>query len=416
MLLKKSNFHAKDIYSKWKQAIEQATSSVFVVSPYVDSTVKTLILSTKSNQAISRRIYTRIDSETIFDKPYQLKALIDCHKADIEVFQIDELHAKILIVDKARISIGSQNFTKRGRKNKETSFISDEDFSNTEFLKNVDLWLKNAKKIELAYLEELYKKLKKFIPKIDKLRKEHEVEFEKIIGQFEKKHIEQMKKILEEQRNKSLIKFASGYAYLTKNYTNNGLTLLADEHTDLTLWKSDSYDLIDLARLSWYPMIIAETGKLIFVRLGSTRITFYATGVKYNKFIKIQERYYFPKIIFNQDLSDKCNLEVQLDYMNYNIKENPLKIRRKQTIKFFFDGNKCEFLSSEYSDDENKVILEDYFFHAENLENFLKTYFKAVELKGYENNIVLYFKSGYRFKLYTIEFLGNPFIVCETTR
>jgi len=64
-------------------------------------------------------------------------------------------------------------------------------------------------------------------------------------------------------------------------------TLETDYERDLTRWIATSDDgksrTISLRRLREYPIILAETGRMNFVRLGRTRITYVASKVTFNQ-------------------------------------------------------------------------------------------------------------------------------------
>jgi hypothetical protein len=409
-MIRTNNFYARDIYNRWKESINKASKSICIISPYIDQTANNLLKSPEIKPNISRKIYTRIDSDTIFEKPYQIKALIDCIYEGVEIYQIEDLHAKVLIIDNKKISVGSQNFTSKGRQNKETSYISDEDFSQSKFLKIIDTWINDANKIDLAYLLKLQSALKKFIPIIKSLRNEHEIEFDKIKNQYDKKRLELLKQKLEEQRRISLIKFASEYIYISKKFITNIWTLKADEGYNLTLWKSDTVDLTKLNWLSWYPMMLVETGKLIFVRLASTRISFYLTKVAFGRMIKIGNTYYDLNITFPQEISERANLIFM--FINYEMNEKYEYRKNEQQVKFFFDGEKCEYMESTYTDESHKKRIESYFSSKKTKNEFLKGYFKSIYLEGFGPPVDRYFEKS-RYKLYIIQHLENPILVCE---
>ena len=113
---------------------QKAKKSIIVISPYVDNTVKHLLSSKHISYNVEKRIVTRVDADTIFDKPYQVRALINSYNIGIEIFHLDSLHSKLLIIDEKEIYLGSQNFTYSGKINKETSVIPSIDFSHTKFM------------------------------------------------------------------------------------------------------------------------------------------------------------------------------------------------------------------------------------------------------------------------------------------
>jgi len=409
-MINQKDFYAKDVYPKWKKLVLMASESIDIISPYVDGTVTHLLTSPKVNTLLKRRIYTRIDSETMFDKPYQIKALLICMEMGVEIYSIEELHAKILLIDDIKLSVGSQNFTSRGRKNKEATFMSTSSFINSEFLKTVIDWKVKATKVEKSYLEELNKGLSKFIPKVNSLRKKHQEEFELIQSKHAKERLRILKMKLEEQKEKSLIQFASKEIYLRKRFLNLW-TLKADDGYNLTIWKSTEVSITKLDWLHWYPLLNASTGKFIYVRLAATRISFYTTAVTFIKEIKLGSKTYSLRIELPQDEVDQCN--IKFVFINKVFDEHYKRIEEESSVRFYFNGEFCELLGVDFfSEEDAKIINSELVEHPELMTNFIQEKFTSVQIEGFNNSITDYL-DGLVYKLYIIQYLHNPILVIE---
>ena len=136
--IKIENFYAKDIYPIWKKHISKAEKSITVFSPYVDRAVNSLLRPIKTN--ISKTIITRVDGTSFFEKNHHLNTLKRSIESGTTVKHLDELHAKILLIDDKYICLGSQNFTSRGRENKEASFASTQSFKGSDILDTILIW------------------------------------------------------------------------------------------------------------------------------------------------------------------------------------------------------------------------------------------------------------------------------------
>lgn len=268
-------FFAKDIYPKWVKYIKKANSSVVIFSPYVDNALKDLISNTDIKKLTELKIISRVDSSTIFDKPYQVRSLVNCLKTGAEIYHLEDLHAKILLIDRKFIVIGSQNFTYAGKKNKETSVTPPFTFEGSIFLNIIENWILKASKIDSEYLNKLEIFSKKYRPKIEKIKAEHASEFEQIT----KNHIDHKKRELEieikKQQDNSLLKFAYETVYITKknfsNYNwqshqfNDITTFVADKNVNLLFGKNKDGELIKLNWLSYCPMINIENSEIALV-------------------------------------------------------------------------------------------------------------------------------------------------------
>ena len=410
--VKTQDFFAKDIYPKWYKYVTLAQKSITVISPYVDNTVKMLLTNSKINYGVKICIITRIDPDTIFDKPYQIRSLINCMKNDIAVFHLDELHAKLLIIDDKYISVGSQNFTSRGKKNKETTMISKHSFEDSKFLEQINEWKIISDEIELDYLSELEKGLKKFRPKIIKFRALHKTEFEKLSDTFNKRKKIALLRELEKQRQNSALRFAAENVFLSmttveSNY-NYITTLLADSHCNLQHWKDkNEVDSINsLTRLKYYPMINIENSALAFGRLASTRISSFLKEFHF-PFEEIKGNYIKIGVKCPKKNTSKINIEFKFDL--YDEEWNIINAK----LSYYFDGSSCKRIKEVYDNTEIESIIRKLFLKNKKLEKrFLKQYFRGADLATIGLPIDE-FLEGSRYKLYIIQYLTNPILVCE---
>lgn len=406
-VLNYEDFKAKDIYSIWLQSCKEAAKSICVISPYVDNTVKNLLTSKKIGFFITKSIYTRVDSDTIFERPYQIRALINSKKNGIRIYHIKDLHAKALIIDNRYISIGSQNFTSAGRKNKETSMMSTLNFSSSEYLKSINSWIENAEEIDIEYLLTLESKLKKFRPLIDKLRDEHELVFNQIEAfESNRKQQEFIRNILI-LKSQTKNSFASENIYLTKTHIDNWetsqTTFLVDSGRDLTKWKVNGVDRnASLVRLEYYPCVNTSNNSIAYLRLTKTRVSFYLTGIDFGWY-EINSKSYKLSIKCPQVNTTDVNFQIVLKLMNCE----------RNVLDFYFDGAEFNFVKGQFYDKSNEEELLNYFISNDDEKNkLLKKCFRGVNLEKIARPITNYF-DGFYYKFFIVDYKDNPIIIAQ---
>lgn len=401
------DFKAKDIYSTWLQSCKEAENSICVISPYVDNTVKNLLTSKKIGFLITKSIYTRVDSDTIFEKPYQIRALINCIKNGIRIYHIKDLHAKALIIDKRYISLGSQNFTSAGRTNKETSMMSTLNFTSSLYMDTINSWMENAGEIDIEYLLTLESKLKKFRPLIDELRDEHEVVFNQIETFERNRKQQELIKNIRILKSQTKTSFASENIYLTKthieNWRTSQTTFLVDQGRDLSKWKLHGAEgTTSLVRLEYYPCVNTSNNSIAYLRLTKTRISFFTRDIKFGRY-KINNKSYILSVKCPQENTIEVNFQIVLKIFNYG----------ENLLDFYFDGSEFKFIKGQFYDKLCEEELLDYLIsNDEEKHKLIKYCFRRVNLETIAQPITNYF-DGWYYRFYIVEFKENPIIVAE---
>jgi len=311
------------------------------------------------------------------------------------------------MIDETYISLGSQNFTSRGRKNKETSLMSNWDFTSTKYLNTIKEWMDNAEEVDIEYLLKLESKLKKFRPQIKKIRAEHKVVFEELTqAEIEKKRQEFLRNILL-LKSQSRTAFASEFIYLTKTYIDNWenpiTTYLADSGRDLRNWKvKGKEDSAFLVRLNYYPCVNTENNSIAFLRLTKTRISFYLTRISLGYFYVEDVRYH---LTINCPQKNTTEINFQVILFNWRTGES--------TLEYYFDGSKFNFISGKFSNESDKKHLSKYVIKNKEVSNkLIKRCFKGHNMETLGISITKYF-SGWWYKLFIVDYLGNAVIVAE---
>lgn len=401
-------YYAENVYPYWQKLTRKAKHSIIVFSPYVTNTVKDLLVSKHILGFVEKRIVTRVDADTIFDKPYQIRALINCSKTGIEILHLDALHAKLLIIDEKEIYLGSQNFTERGKENKETSVIPGIDFSESEFMDTIKSWLNESKLVDLEYLHLLEKGLKAFRRKRKSLEEAHSQKFDELTSSYESSKINKLLGRLREIERRSRIKFASKFAYINRttlwDSPKDQETFLADSNSDLTRWvNEDGAEIPVLKRLWYYPMLHVKNSAIAFVRLGKSRISFHLTKHHNWGYFKINEVSY--KIGIECPQEDTNLINIKFYFRTWYEVEN--------CLSYFFDGDTFNYVDASFQDAGEELFFKKHFLsNEEKRSEFFANCLKAWPIAGSGEPIVD-FLSSWWYKLYIIEYNSHPILVAE---
>ena len=116
-----SEFYLRSIDRRWKKEIAFAEEAVIFLSPYLTSNTANLVL--QNADARFTRVYTVFSFQNFASGGSSIKTLRQLQNKGLQLFHLERLHAKVLIVDKKFASVGSQNLTFGGTRNKEASVV-----------------------------------------------------------------------------------------------------------------------------------------------------------------------------------------------------------------------------------------------------------------------------------------------------
>jgi phosphatidylserine/phosphatidylglycerophosphate/cardiolipin synthase-like enzyme len=100
---------------------------LIILSPYLTSKTAEGIL--RESQVAECEVYTIFSVHNFISGASSLKTLKCLHERECQLYHLPRLHAKIIISPGRFATIGSQNLTRNGVKNKEASVIT---FDNNE--------------------------------------------------------------------------------------------------------------------------------------------------------------------------------------------------------------------------------------------------------------------------------------------
>tara|TARA_R110000744_G_scaffold135782_1_gene245375 strand:- start:2333 stop:3517 length:1185 start_codon:yes stop_codon:yes gene_type:complete len=329
--------------------IEQAKSSIWIFTPYLDFTLNKLL--SKSLNDIEIVIITSLEGENPFLRGSQLKALKELISNGVVIKNLSGLHAKILLVDNNYISLGSQNFTSRGRKNKEAGFQSNTSFLESDILQNLNDWHDQANIVNAELIDTLIEYVKVNEDELAELKKRLEEDLESIINKFTNE--ESNFTITESEHYNTIFRYAQSDVIVYKKLSGiykNYFSFKVDAPNDLSQWikigTKGEEEKVSLPAYFYFPSLNSKTMQMAFLRVHITTITYMKSEFHMNfwsgfdikgkrftvdfKFLKTKCKEANIKITLSSGLIGKVNL-----YYLFNAIEFKL-------VKSKFSNNVCE--------------------------------------------------------------------------
>src|SRR5262249_46796529 len=100
-------------------------------------------------------VYTRFSAGDFLSGASSLDALRRLHDLGVRLYAVPRLHAKMLIVPGAFASVGSQNLTAQGRRNREATAVFTGREAVAAIAREADRWIRVAEEITADRIEEM---------------------------------------------------------------------------------------------------------------------------------------------------------------------------------------------------------------------------------------------------------------------
>ena len=277
--------------------IKQAEKSIWIFTPYLDFTINKLLRNSKDEIEIV--IITSLDGDSLFQRGYQLEALKELITHGIVVRNLRGLHAKVLLVDDDLISLGSQNFTSRGRKNKEVGFQSNVSFFGSDILKILKDWYSKSQFVNAELIDSLLQYVKDNQDELSSIKTKFEEDVKAIIN--ESSINQEAFTITKSVNYNSTIRFPQGEAILTKKLSgvyNNYYSFFAGDNNNLLEWiktnANGKKEIFEFPDYYYFPALNLKNMEMAFLRLHKTKITYMKSGFQIKPEINLimQERFF----------------------------------------------------------------------------------------------------------------------------
>lgn len=113
--------YIKNIAHRWRKEMSRVTEKTYILSPYITSSTADSVLAHLDESACLPEIYTIFSAELFASKASSLRTLKKMVHQGCSLYHLPNLHAKIVLIPETFASIGSQNLTLAGTRNKEAS-------------------------------------------------------------------------------------------------------------------------------------------------------------------------------------------------------------------------------------------------------------------------------------------------------
>lgn len=268
----------KNISKRWKKEIELA-EEVIILSPYV--TEPTAITVTKNTVGNKCKLFTLFSAELFVNQSSSVKTLIKLKKSGVNVYALKDLHAKVVFVSEKFASIGSQNLTHNGTKNKEATVIVKDKNKLVEIENSINEWIKDSYEITLEMLEEMKIAVKPFLNKY------------KVILEEAKKIDNEIETLIDEYGYDRKIKNLNDVIALKKqsyNYISCEIKRNSNKRGKYSLFPQSESDINVFYEkkhvIGWvlesgyrYICLHKNTGKIGWAKIVEGRITYFGSGV-----------------------------------------------------------------------------------------------------------------------------------------
>jgi len=406
------SFLAHDVYSRWKRLISAAKESITIYTPFFDQLLLSLLKSNKKLFHDNTIIVTDFNADSVLDMPRQLMTIKKLLSTGISVLHLPGLHAKVLLTDDKHVSVGSQNFTGRGRRNKEASSVPALSLEGSRFIETLISWRQHAEDVEEELVDLLLSKISSHHKRHMKLHEDWALDFEEMRRTCDRAKQQAEKLRLAKLERQSRIRLADGAVFACVQEIPSAyggyMSLKADANRDMTNWVfKRSRKPYSLNRLSMYPVLFMDTLRMGFARIAKTRITYIRNNVKWRN-----------RSFVVSDLA----LDVDITLPTTRTRQRNIKVilsghyRGSCEFALLFNGDsvrcvrKRYFKSSRHWQKEHRLFrktLETLFFASQAaMENFIRRFFTdfSYEELGIEHKNIRDYCKGWRYSVRVVEY------------
>jgi|GEM_PF-5518309 len=325
-------YAAREHLPKWLLDQAAAATELLAASPYI--TEDRLFARCEPSVV---RFYTAFNALSFISGASRLNILKKLLTAGVELYHVDSLHSKVVLVDGTHFSLGSQNLTVRGRRNnKEASFVSGHESPSKQVRDFFDDIHKFARLITLEDILKMEELIGPWMPKFKKIERgareiDQEIEEERLVWEEAERlrKVEESRKRYQEafadarrQRDQAMrraINAASELFSMNQISSKIMARVRRLENASADIWRATTFTkslvpdnkrdfLIPFSSIGVSPillhrylMINLDNGMLAYARLAKSRITFFASGLRPSEKFKFQSENFRVEIKFERD-------------------------------------------------------------------------------------------------------------------
>jgi len=202
MKRKSVEYYLKSVDRRWKKEVSQARGKVLILSPYLTSKTAELVLE-NLDSIENCEIYTVFSINNFVSGASSLRTIKSLFKVGFKLYHLPRLHAKIIIGSQSFVSIGSQNLTRNGVRNKEASVVICHPQEVAKIEKSLEAWISQDQLISNAMIDEVEKNLLTLRRKFCSLQREAN-NLESAIWENEEKRLEEARLVKEAEERRQV--------------------------------------------------------------------------------------------------------------------------------------------------------------------------------------------------------------------
>lgn len=295
------DIYTRSIDRRWRNELHDETVRVWAFSPYLTSKTADSVLGRLGEGACE--IHTLFEMEVFASGASSLSTLSKLLDKGHQLFHLPKLHAKIILAPGEFASIGSQNLTSRGTRNKEATIAFQDSANLKELEKSIQPWLLERipiTKAMIADMEELLPPVRRLYLAAQAAAKDADAEILRLREQRDVDRVQRSQLFKEKVRRLGLVIRAiqrapksphlsygtvklvesDKYSWETGTYSFSATkSLVVGREDDLTRWRVDG-NRVDLVQRNRYLCVHQNGTKLGWARVGKTRITYVGQGVR----------------------------------------------------------------------------------------------------------------------------------------
>ena len=268
-----------NIAPSWQEGLAGRPAAILLM-PYVTGRTATEIADALGSAGT---LVTRLDLLDFVSGASSIDALLAVQKAGMEIRALPDLHAKLFVTAETT-TIGSQNLTARGTRNKEMSILV-QAVDDREAVRDIaEAWVEEARAVGRAEIEEIARRVRLLAPAWEQLKDRADVE-EEALETWRKREAEERRRRsrsrVSEIKRTALSSASSVRVVFEPNRTppaggvDDLILTRADSDASFLDWKMKDGSTYRLRNRARYPVIEATSGQIRFARISKTRINFF---------------------------------------------------------------------------------------------------------------------------------------------
>ena len=292
--MKRVEFYFRNIVRRWQGEVGRKSRRILVLMPYLTSGTSEAVLRDADPETCE--IYTVFSAENFAHGSSSLKTIKLLHAQHFRLYHLPNLHAKAVIVSGSFASIGSQNLTVQGGRNREASAV----FTDCKMVATIEslaeTWLHERQEISAEMIREMEELLPPLVKQFKKAKKDA-AEINDAIFRCEDERLEETRLEVERsnrhldedldtgqktvettrqwlaQLRKTILRLPQASEKLYGRVTGRFFDPFRKKDKSLTRWIIDDAET-QLERLTRYPCLLFDSGKFAWPRVCQGRLSY----------------------------------------------------------------------------------------------------------------------------------------------